>query len=228
MDSRSVRLLLLRFLLVPVVVLSLLSAGLAYSSNKLSRLLKEVDTTDQISLRASDLLRLFADEETGVRGYLIENDSKMLEPYEHAGPAIPREFDEIISLMAADKRKLASILAVRARYEKWHSLNAQTIMPGNQKAAQQAVVVQKQGLDELRSLIDSFNREQIAARRERNTAATNWDGKANVLRVGSAALATLLILLASWATFRQLTRIYGPSWMILKRLAAVLSNASSG
>jgi PAS domain S-box-containing protein len=208
MNSRSVRLLLLRFILVPIVVLSLLAAALAYSAHKLSRLLKQVDTTDEVTLHSSNLLRLLVDEETGVRGYLINSDPKMLDPYRHAGPEIGREFDQILPLVGSDPRQVGEIQAIRDRYESWHSLNAELIKGSDRNATQQGVLAQKQGLDSLRSQVDSFARMQIVARRDRDSAAVRWDGTGSYLRVGSAALSALLIIWASLANLHQLTRIF--------------------
>ena len=88
MNPLSVRLLLLRFVLVPVIALGALVGGLAYSAHRLNLLVKQGDTTDEIMLHGSDLMRLFVDEETGVRGFLLEKKPAMLEPYQQAGPRV--------------------------------------------------------------------------------------------------------------------------------------------
>ncbi len=204
MNPLSVRLLLLRFVLVPVIALGALVGGLAYSAHRLNLLVKQGDTTDEIMLHGSDLMRLFVDEETGVRGFLLEKKPAMLEPYQQAGPRIDEEFDGLLTLASKDPDLVGQIRNIRELYKTWHAHNVLLVGQAGALIVDRGILDQKQGLDRLRFLIDGFIHNQIALRRQRDSRTHDLDAISGYFRLGAAIVTALLIVWASLAAFERL------------------------
>ncbi|HWF67277.1 MAG TPA: ATP-binding protein [Acidobacteriaceae bacterium] len=68
MEPKEYTRLLIQMLLLPLLALSILAAGLAYSLQRVQKSAAWVDHSDQVIAHANRLLGLIVDEETGVRG----------------------------------------------------------------------------------------------------------------------------------------------------------------
>src|SRR5690349_10927506 len=60
----------------------------------------EVIQTQQLRARATNLLSLLQDAETGQRGYLLANDSAYLAPYEEARSRVAKALDDLRASLA--------------------------------------------------------------------------------------------------------------------------------
>src|SRR6476661_8215754 len=74
---------------LPIVLMALLSAALFIQVRHLLDLSAWADRTDRVIARAHELLQLFIDEESGLRGYLVTGEEHFLEPYNRSLAAVP-------------------------------------------------------------------------------------------------------------------------------------------
>lgn len=75
-------------------ILLLISYVLTLIANKdLRRQSEEVLHTNRVITHLTELISYVKDAETGVRGYIIRNDSSFLEPYEKSIPLVKNTFD---------------------------------------------------------------------------------------------------------------------------------------
>ncbi|MEO8901697.1 MAG: response regulator [Polyangiaceae bacterium] len=111
---------LLIAVVAPVGLLLLVGLILALQLVRLTDTAHWVDHTDEVIGRISEIQTQIADQETGVRGYLLSADRAFLEPYERSQP-LPL-FAAVHGLVSDDKHQQIRCDVVRARYEAWLQL----------------------------------------------------------------------------------------------------------
>lgn len=110
--------LLRRTILFPAGALLLLVALLGLQLNGTLRALASVERIDGLIADTQALLRLIVDQETGLRGYQITEDSRFLQPFAQAQQPINTLFSELPSKIA-DPELSRQMLELHASYEQW-------------------------------------------------------------------------------------------------------------
>src|SRR5690242_12769124 len=83
---------LARSIIYPVLLLILLIVIFILQLSNISRNSQQVEHTNRVIEQASVVLKQLVDMETGLRGYLLNNDSRFLEPYQQAQTSFDSSF----------------------------------------------------------------------------------------------------------------------------------------
>lgn len=103
----------------PVVLLLLLAGFFLLRLGEFSSTLHSLDRTDQITSRIYDLQRLILSQETGLRGFELTNDPKMLSPYTDGTEEIQKGFSDLRQLLAGDQEQEQRLNTLTDRYNVW-------------------------------------------------------------------------------------------------------------
>jgi len=104
---------------LPIVLLILLAGFLVWQIDSATRAQKELDHSDQVTAQLQELLNLFIDQETGLRGFQLTGDRVMLAPWEAAAGPIQSQFSNLRGMLAGDGAQMASLDALESRYNEW-------------------------------------------------------------------------------------------------------------
>ncbi len=160
--------------------------------------------SQQVIATANELQTLVIDLETGLRGFVITNDEKNLEPWAKAQRRYPEAIANLLSLTEGDRRQHARAVAIRKAIDKYLndvSLPLVRFMRNNPAAARQ-IVGTGYGSDQVRSIRDRFERflatetalGDTRDNRARRTART-------ALVVGGIGLGAALLLILLGAVY---------------------------
>ena len=169
MDQATFNRLLRRTYLVPVMAMLLLAGILLWQIAVLVNAIVWVQHTDQITSDARYLMRAVLDMETGVRGYLLTNDPKFLEPYRTSEPNVPITFDQIDRLLIFSDQK-ARLAQMRQDFDAWHRFAQNMIALRQRNGDYQSPELNLQGkalMDAFRTTRDEFLQHEEATRAER-------------------------------------------------------------
>lgn len=119
MNLRDFQRILRQAFFFPVVLLLLLAAFFLLRLGEFSSTLHSLDRTDQITSRIYDLQRLILSQETGLRGFELTNDPKMLAPYTDGTDAIQNGFTSLHQLLAGDQEQQQRLNTLSDRYDVW-------------------------------------------------------------------------------------------------------------
>ena len=209
MEAAAYRRLLLRLLAIPVVALALLAGLVAYGFDQVQRSARRVDRADQIIAEASKLLRLMIDQETGLRGFLLTHDPRLLQPYREAELQLEPQFASLLHEVRNDSRQTARLQTLYAQCKQWQQM-AQRDMdrPVLPSELGPAILERKRRMDALRATADEFIAAESAIRADRSSASLRLHTLSLSLLI---ALAALIAVVLAWNMYRlvtQLTQVY--------------------
>ncbi len=104
---------------LPIVLLILLAGFLVWQIDSATRAQRDLDHSDQVTAQLQELLNLFIDQETGLRGYQLTGDRVMLTPWESAAAPIQTHFANLREMLAGDGAQTVSLDALESRYNQW-------------------------------------------------------------------------------------------------------------
>jgi signal transduction histidine kinase/CheY-like chemotaxis protein/CHASE3 domain sensor protein len=118
-DNIQFRRILARNVALPLL-LSVLSAAvfvgiIVYLLSQLSA----VELSEQVIGKANQVGKLVADEESGLRGYLLSGDQNFLEPYQIAAPRVPAEVKTLEGMVEGRQAQLDRLHRVIDAHEAW-------------------------------------------------------------------------------------------------------------
>ena len=99
MEYSKFKSLLRRVIVIPMLVTAVLAALLLWESFDLNRALQWVNHTDQVLDQSARLLKLLADVETSMRGYLVTGDETLLQPYLEGTKRFDSEYQALYKLV---------------------------------------------------------------------------------------------------------------------------------
>lgn len=186
--------------------------------------------------RLIELLSLHQDLETGHRGYVITEDTRFLEPYDHARASIAQKFSELdrgIDTGSALRLGLPALRRASAGKIGTDARSVEAVRRGQGQAARAIVATGggKRWMDQLRAAIarmDRIERDELA-RRE----ALADESRVRLQRTAFGLQAALILLLAAaaWAVVRSLKarrRALTLAEDLATRQAAIFENAKDG
>lgn len=153
-------------------------------------------------VRASTVVleKLVIDLETGLRGFILTGNPKLLQPYNRARREVPRRADELERLVSGNRAQLRRARAIRGgitNYIKDYGDRIVAIAPENLAAVQSGDATEegKRSTDEIRTQFDGLLRAEDA--RAEASAASAQTQSRRAIGVGISALlvCALLILL---------------------------------
>ena len=119
MNLGEFRRILRQTLFVPVALLLLLAVFFLLQLARFSKALGALDHSDQITSRIIELQKLILDQETGLRGYELNNDPVMLAPYTAGMAPIQQDFAVLKTTLMTDDAQEQRLAVVRDRYHLW-------------------------------------------------------------------------------------------------------------
>ena len=202
MTPESFRSILIGLVLVPVVVMSALAGILLFQIDSLKNSAIWVDHANRAISQSGQLLNLFIEQESTVRGYSLSGDSQFLELFNRTATQVPASMDRLQDLMADQADQLRDLAELRGEYGIWSQSATErlklgpsfgTPIPGAQ--------TRKAHMDRIRVLArQMINREeQIRSRRIADTLSLLH----NTFLV-LAAVGALAVMLIAWASLRQM------------------------
>ena len=202
MTPESFRSILIGLVLVPVVVMSALAGILLFQIDSLKNSAIWVDHANRAISQSGQLLNLFIEQESTVRGYSLSGDSQFLELFNRTATQVPASMDRLQDLMADQADQLRDLAELRGEYGIWSQSATErlklgpsfgTPIPGAQ--------MRKAHMDRIRVLArQMINREeQIRSRRIADTLSLLH----NTFLV-LAAVGALAVMLIAWASLRQM------------------------
>ncbi len=104
---------------LPIVLLVLLAGFVFWQIESATRAQRELDHSDQVTAQLQELLNLFIDQETGLRGFQLTADPLMLAPWEAAAGPIQSHFANLSEILTTDTTQQASLSELEGRYNQW-------------------------------------------------------------------------------------------------------------
>jgi PAS domain S-box-containing protein len=104
---------------LPIVLLVLLAGFLVWQIETATQAQRELDHSDQVTAQLQELLNLFIDQETGLRGFQLTGDPAMLAPWEAAAGPIQSHFANMREMLDGDAVQQASLNDLERRYNQW-------------------------------------------------------------------------------------------------------------
>ncbi len=205
---------------MPILSLTFLGSFLFLSirAELLAQLQREQARETQ--LEANRLLKNFLDQETGVRGYLLEHDNLFLDPYKKAHEGVDQRFMELSRLVAGDPAERGLLNAIDSSYRNWEALTTAVLSPNVTMALRRNYDIEGERLmDSLRQKMQTF----IAAA-QRSEMRGDEHATADLTTLYGCFLALLVIsgsafAFASVRIWLNLSRAYETQIAEIERLA---------
>ena len=170
--------LLRRVIVIPMLVTAALAALLFWESFDLNRALQWANRTDQVLDQSARLLKLLADVETSMRGYLMTGDETLLQPYLVGTNKFDSEYQALSNLVGDDSPQQQRLENIRAVYVEWVRYTDKVIAVRRARKADGALYESmqgKSGMDSLREQISEFQAVEAGPRVQRiRTAHRQW------------------------------------------------------
>jgi signal transduction histidine kinase len=166
----------------------------------------EARHSQQVIATANGLQTLVIDFETGLRGFVITNQDRFLDPWRRARSRFPTEAASLIRLTADDPPQQAEAESIKAAVEAYlrnYSLPLIEFMRRNPQAARQVAASgggAKQ-VDEIRQRFSRFLAREEARGEDRNARARRT--ARNAVVVGGIALGAALLFLFGLAGYLE-------------------------
>jgi signal transduction histidine kinase len=204
-----------------VVVVVLMSSTVVYNRLLVIEWAKDmrIQTTDVLET-LEEAMDAMVDQETGVRGYLINGDENFLEPYHRGGNAYPAAIQKIKALTSDDAAQQRRLDELNELAEKWRSGIAEREIalmakPETQEDARalEGSMVGKTAMDLIRAKVDQIDgveRDQLAKRDAVQKQAFATACTVTILGgTASLVIATLMGVLLTRGIAVPITRMTG-------------------
>jgi PAS domain S-box-containing protein len=178
MEYSKFKSLLRRVIVIPMLVTAALAALLLWESFDLHRALQWVDHTDQVLDQSARLLKLLADIETSMRGYLLTGDETLLQPYLEGTKRFDSQYQAFYKLVDDSSPQKQRLEDIHAGYVEWVGYTGKAIAFRQAKQTDGALyesMMGKSRMDALREQISEFQGVEAGLRVQRiRTAHRQW------------------------------------------------------
>ena len=181
MNASSFDHILRKVVIVPVVALLLGAVALLWQIAQASKTVAAIELCDNRIALTLRIEQLIIDQETGLRGYEITHDPRLLQQYNDAQKALPSAFDRRAQLVGSAQRR-DEINAFRDSYETWQQTFASPLIATIQAGGETNDVTLnydgKRRMDDIRARVAHINqmteqvREQAVQRWQRQIRTT--------------------------------------------------------
>jgi PAS domain S-box-containing protein len=205
LETAAYRRLLVRVLALPIIALALLALTLVFGFRQVQRSARRVDHSDRVIASINNLVKLMVDEETGLRGFLLTRDTRLLEPYQQASQQLKPAFSALFTLIRRDPEQTARLQRLQTASDVWQEDARRCIssgIPSSDLAPQ--MLARKTKMDAIRALADDFLSAETRNRSGRSFASLRID---NITLYGLIGLAALLALLLAWEIHRLFQKL---------------------
>lgn len=200
---------------VIVLVLAGLIGTVIYSVSNMVQTTQRAEHTFTVISEAEDLVKHFLNIESGQRGYVISGDEDFQQPYLDGKEGVERNLNSLRQLTADNSEQQQRLAKVEEVYQQWLTeaidppIDIRTQYgPGAMGLDQAAYIVKqgrgKQGMDQLRELMDAFIAEEQNLLSERTAAADTAATLVYSIVIIGGLIVALVAVVAAFLFRRQL------------------------
>ncbi len=196
MNASSFDHILRRVVIVPVAALLLGAGALLWQINQANRTVAAIELCDNRIALTLNIEQLVIDQETGLRGYEITHDARLLQQYNEAQKALPAAFDRRLAMVGNTQRR-DEVNSLREAWETWQQTFASPLIATIQAGGETNDVTLnfdgKRRMDDIRSRVARLNAFTQAVR---DQAVRTWHRqvRTTILSLLFAAIAIGLII----------------------------------
>lgn len=217
---------LFRSVFYPLVLMVVLSAVLVWQIGRLVSSTRIIEQADQVIAQLNRLEKLHIDMESGVRGFLIANDTMFLEPYSKAIAILDQEYSATREMILDRPEQLADLAKMREITGRWREF-ATDVMRSRAEGGTDWTTSVKGGvgkarMDEIRQLFAGMLRREESVRTERSIAAERSARLSVAIACGAAAIIGLGMALLARVQLRDLAKAYEHALNEQRAMAATL------
>ena len=174
MNASSFDHILRKVVIVPVVALLAGAGALLWQISQANQTVAAIETSDQRIALTLNIEQLVIDQETGLRGFEITHDPRLLQQYYDSQKALPAAFDRRAALATNPKRR-DELNQLRDAYDTWQQTFASpliaTIEAGGETTDVTLNFDGKRRMDEIRTRVANLNKVTETAR---DQAVQRW------------------------------------------------------
>lgn len=200
---------------VIVLVLAGLIGTVIYSVSNMVQTTQRAEHTFTVISEAEDLVKHFLNIESGQRGYVISGDEDFQQPYLDGKEGVERNLNSLRQLTADNPEQQQRLAKVEEVYQQWLTeaidppIDIRTQYgPGAMGLDQAAYIVKqgrgKEGMDQLRELMDAFIAEEQNLLSERTAAADTAATLVYSIVIIGGLIVALVAVVAAFLFRRQL------------------------
>jgi CheY-like chemotaxis protein/signal transduction histidine kinase len=209
-------------LATPIVLLLVLGGLLGFQLVRMSDDARWVDHTDEVIALANDTMTQILNQETALRGFLITEDRRFLQPYERANPT-----EELARLHAVVvPEQAARVEEAQRRHGRWLA-SAAPLLDGKDLAKARAIpamLERKALMDSVRESMSEILGTENALRRDRAAKSAASTSLTKFLFVGMIGAAALILAFVSRRQLNAITLAHGDALERARLAALVLEN----
>jgi len=199
---------LLVALLAPILLLVATGTVLGVQLLRMSRDAHWVDTSDEILATTYELQTQILDQQTGLRGYLLTNDRRFLEPYLQARPA--ESIAALRAMVVSNPAALARVEEVARRYQRWSKEAALAVgAPASEVRSYDWLVDGKQRMDGVRAALAAVIDAERSMRTQRAATAAASAKVSRELFIGLFVVSGLALAFLSRRQLAGVAQTYG-------------------
>lgn len=145
-------------LLMPVILLGMLAGVLVWQIQEAVEAQTRVARADEIVQSLYQLQARILDEESGLRGYQLTGDQRMLDPFVQAQPVVPAQFSRLSDLLQEPAQRLL-LAQLKDSYALWQSYAGPASVSGAQVVTASALALDvsaRNRMDQMRNEIHSL------------------------------------------------------------------------
>ena len=190
-------------------MLVLLAGFVFWQIESATRAQRELDHSDQVTAQLQELLNLFIDQETGLRGFQLTADPLMLAPWEAAAGPIQSHLANLREMLTTDTTQEASLSELEGRYNQW--LGFARAVLHEDPAALKAAGVNQQGkamMDSVRATTARMLRHESDLRETKYRLAQRLQRQQLISLVMSAVVVGIFLAFFTWHHVRAISASY--------------------
>ena len=201
---------LIEAIALPVLLMLLLAGVSIWQISRLLFVMQWVEHTDQVIAQANRVERLFSEVESGLRGYFLTGDPKLLEPYQQAEVLVEPSFKTLVNLVSDNPSQGRRLLQIKTHYQQWSSY-IPTLVAGKQNNEALPIASLKKRNQVMVAIRNEMSQFIQAEEQLRNTRSQAVQHTTQTVIGSSLTLATVLgVILASfiWRQIHSVSRLY--------------------
>ncbi len=143
---------------MPVILLGMLAGVLVWQIQEAVEAQTRVARADEIVQSLYQLQARILDEESGLRGYQLTGDQRMLDPFVQAQPVVPAQFSRLSDLLQEPAQRLL-LAQLKDSYALWQSYAGPASVSGAQVVTASALALDvsaRNRMDQMRNEIHSL------------------------------------------------------------------------
>ena len=194
---------LISVITLPLLLMLLLAGVSIWQISRLLLAMEWVEHTDQVIAQANRAQRLVTEVESGIRGYLLTDDSAFLAPYQQADVLVEPSFQALITLVSDNPPQVQRLVQMRSRYQEWSKSNPLLIAPKQKGEVPPTAIIKTR--NQLMNVIRREMSEFIQTEERLRDARSQRVRRTTQVVIGSSvALATLLGIILAYFIWHQI------------------------